>query len=176
MNVLDYIVMALAVIFVVVGVFKGLFRQILTIVGIIVVATLTATVSPYVQSWLVETPIPENARALVAIIASVILIAVVYGVVALLITKLLKRFKIMKALNYVLGGVLGLAVVYFFFAVVFALFNSTGEEFMPLLKLWVGDAFRDSWIANNIYANNPFGNWVVVDIAQSLLQKLIPAK
>ena len=175
MNVLDYIVLALAVGFVVIGIFKGLMRQILTIIGLIVVASLTATVSPYVQGWLANTTMSENTRLIVAMLVSIVILAVAYSIVAWLILKLLKRIKIVKALDGILGAVLGLAIVYLFFGVIFALFNSTSEEFLPLLKSWAGDYFRDSWIAQNIYGKNPFGDWIVVDIAEKLLESITPA-
>ena len=175
MNVLDYIVLILAAACVVVGVFKGIIKQVFTIVGIIFVATLTATVTPYVQSWLTSTSLDDNQRAVVAMIASVVLLAVVYAVVAMLIQKLLKKLKILKAVDSILGAVLGFAVVYLACAVIFALFNNTPDDFMPLLKSSVGDVFSDSWIAQHVYAKNPFGEWVVVDIAQELLNKLKPA-
>ena len=65
-----------------------------------------------------------------------------------------------------LGGLLGFAVVYLIFAVIFALFNETGEQFMPRLKALVGDSFVSSWVGQHIYANNFFGRWIIVDIAK----------
>ena len=174
MNILDYIVLILAAGCVVFGVFKGIIKQVLTIIGIIFVATLTATVAPYVQSWFANTSLDENSRTVVAMIATVVLLAAVYAVAAVLLQKLFKKHDIVKIVDSLLGAVLGFAVVYLTFAVIFALFNNTPDDFMPLLKSWAGSTFRDSWMAQHIYRKNPFGNWVVVDIAQKLLDKLNP--
>lgn len=175
MNVLDYIILIIAVTSVVFGILKGIIKQVLAIVGVIFVATLTATVAPYVQNWFANTSMSENTRTVVAMIATVLLLAGVYAIVAKLVENLLKKFNIVKILDRILGGVLGFVTVYLFFAVVFALFNSTGDGFMPLLKSWIGDTFSESWMAQNIYANNPFGNWIIVDIAQKLIEGMTPA-
>ena len=172
MNVLDYIYLALVAVVFIVGIFKGLIRQILTIVGVILVATLTATVEPYVQSWLINTSMDDGTRNVVAMIATVILLTVAYALLALLITKLLRKIKIIGLLDRILGGVLGLAVVYLVFAVIFALFNGTSDEFMPLLKSVAGEAFKTSWIGEHIYKNNFFGDWIINGIAGKLLEGL----
>ena len=172
MNVLDYIFLALVAVAFIAGLFKGLIRQILTIVGVILVATLTATVEPYVQNWFVNTSMDEGTRNVVAMIATVILLTVSYALVALLITKLLKKVKIIGVLDRILGGVLGLAVVYLVFAVLFALITDTKAEFLPLIKSTMGGAFQDSWIGAHIYKNNFFGDWIINGIAGKLLDGL----
>ena len=175
MNVLDYIVLALLVASTVLGIFKGFFKQILTIIGVIVVAALTATVSPFVQNWFVNVIEDENTRTVIAMIVTVILLIAVYSLAAILLQRLLKRISIMKTVDRILGGVIGFAVVYFVFAVIFALFNSTGENFMPMLKGWAGDTFRNSWCATHIYSKNFFGDWLIKDIAEKFLNSLQPA-
>lgn len=175
MNAIDIVFIVALALCVVLGIFKGVIKQALTILGIFTVATLTATVAPYVQGWFANLIADENTRSVIAMIIAALLLAVVYALVALLVTKLLKKLKIIGVLDRILGGVLGFAVTYMLFAVVFALFNDTGEGFMPLLKGAVGGAFKESWVANHIYANNFFGRWVVVGIAQKLLDSLTPA-
>lgn len=174
MNVLDFIVLILAAAGFLIGIFKGIIKQVLTIIGIFVVSTLTATVTPYVQNWLTNTSMSQNTQTVVAMIASVLLLGVAYALVAVLLVKLLHNITIIKVLDRVIGGVLGFAAVYLSFAVIFALFNSTADWFMPMLKSLLGDTFRDSWVAQHLFAKNPFGNWVVVSIAQKLLEKLAP--
>ena len=175
MNVLDYIILALFIASTVYGLFKGLIKQALTIVGVIVVATLTATVAPYVQSWMTNLIADENTRAVVAMIAAAALLIVGYTLLALLVRRLLHKVKVNKVVDKLLGGLIGFAVVYFVFAVLFALFNDTAETFMPLLKGWLGDSFRNSWFSNHVYANNFFGHWIINDIAQKLINNLQPA-
>ena len=172
MNVLDYVFLALVAVAFILGLFKGLIRQILTIVGVILVAALTATVEPYVQSWFVNTSMDEGTRNVVAMIATVILLTVAYALLALLITKLLKKVKIIGALDRILGGVLGLAVVYLVFAVIFALILNTEDGFLPLIKSFAGEAFQTSWIGEHIYGNNFFGDWIINGIAGKLLEGL----
>ena len=175
MNVLDYIVIALFVAGTVNGIFKGLIKQVLMVIGVIVVAMLTATVTPYVQSWLVNIIENESTRTIVAMVASVILLIVAYSILAAIVRRLLTKLKIIGFLDKLLGAVIGFAAMYFVFAVIFALFTETGESFMPTLKSWAGDAFNTSWVGTHIYANNFFGDWVINDIAEKILNGLQPA-
>ena len=172
MNYIDYIFIAIAVVGLVVGLWKGLIKQVLGIVGVIVVAALTATVEPYVQNWLVNTSMSEGTRNVVAMLGAVVLLSVAYSLLALLIGKLLKKVKIINALDRILGAVVGVATVYFVFAVVFALFTNTGDSFLPLLKSKLGDSITNSWVVTHIYKNNFFGKWIINDIAHKLIDGL----
>ena len=172
MNIVDYVILAVFVFSTVVGIIKGFVKQVLTVVGVIVVATLTATVAPYVQQWLTNYIQSDNARTIVALIASALLLVVAYSIFALIIRRLLNRISIVKLVDRILGGLIGFAVVYFVFAVIVALFNSTGEDFMPNVKSLLGESFQNSWIATHVYANNFFGDWVITSISQKLLNTL----
>ena len=172
MNVLDFIVLALFVASTINGLFKGFIKQTLTIVGVLVVAMLTATVTPLVQSWLVNVIDNENTRTLVAMVASVVLLIVAYTILALIVRRLLRKVKIIKLLDKILGGLVGFGVMYFIFAVVYALMLNTADSFMPTIKGWVGDSFETSWIGNHIYSNNFFGDWVINGIAEKILNSL----
>ncbi|MCH5156528.1 MAG: CvpA family protein [Clostridiales bacterium] len=174
MNILDYVIILIFVFGVIVGLFKGIIRQILTVIGIIVVATLTATVAPYVQNWLSNAIPDDNTRTIVAMIASVLLLVIAYSAFALLIQRILQKISIIKVVDRILGAVIGAAAVYLVFAVIVALFNSTGEDFMPIVKQWLGESFNTSWVATHVYANNFFGDWVIKDIAEKLLNYLQP--
>ena len=175
MNVLDYIVLALFIASTVFGFFKGFFKQILTVIGVIVVATLTATVSPYVQNWFVSVIDNENTRTVIAMIVTVILLIAIYSLAATLLQRVLKKINIVKVVDKLLGGLIGFAVVYFACAVIFALFLGTSDAFLPLLKSKLGDSFQNSWIGTHIYGNNFFGDWVINGIAEKILQSLQPA-
>ena len=175
MNVLDYVILAILAISMIVGFTKGLLKQLLTVAGIIVVALLTATVAPIVQSWLVNVIPSEGTRAAVAMFAAVILLAVAYGVLAWLLGKILKKVKLIKALDKILGGVMGIAVVYLVFAVIFALFLDTGDGFLPTLKGWLKGSIENSWFNAHIYNKNFFGDWVINGIAQKLIESFKPA-
>lgn len=175
MNVLDYIILVLVVASTVNGIFKGFIKQVLTIIGVVVVATLTATIAPYVQNWFVNLIEDEGKRTMIAMIVAAVLLIVVYTIVALILQRLLKKVKIIGFLDKILGGLVGFGVIYFVFAVIFALFLDTGENFMPLIKSWVGDTFTNSWIGTHIYGNNFFGDWVIINIAEKILNSLQPA-
>lgn len=175
MNWVDVIFLVALGLCVVIGIFKGIIKQVLTILGIFVVATLTATVAPLVQGWFAGVIDNENTRSLIAMVIAALILSTVYGLAAWLVNKLLKRVKIIKVLNRVLGGVMGLLVVYLLFAVIFALFKDTGENFMPLLKKAMGNGFNESWVGNHLYRLNFFGRWIVVGIAQRLLDSVTPA-
>ena len=175
MNVFDYVVLAILAISMIIGFVKGLIKQLLTLGGIIVVAMLTATVTPFVQNWL-NGVMSQDTSTAVAMFATVILLSVVYGIVAWLIGKILKKIKIFKALDKFLGGVMGIAVVYLVFAVIFAVFTQTGEGFLPTLKSWVGDSLETSWFNAHIYNNNFFGDWVINGIAEKLIQNFRPSE
>lgn len=175
MNILDYIILVLLVVCTAIGFFKGFIKQVLAIVGVFVVVTLTATVSPYVQNWLANVITNENTCAVLAMIGAALLITVVYSMLALLVRRLLKNIAIVKALDRVLGGFIGLALVYLVFAVIFALLNSTSETFMAATKNLLGDTFNNSWFGTHIYANNFFGDWIIKGIAEKILNSLQPA-
>ena len=175
MNVLDYVILGVIAVCLIIGLVKGLLQQILALVSIFAIVTLTATVTPYVDSWLVKLIPADGTRSLVAMIASVILLAIVCGLIAGLIGKALKKVKVLKTLDRILGGVLGVAIAYMVFAVVFALLMDTGEEFMASIKGMVSDYLDGSWFVANIYKNNFFGDWVINGILEKVMQALQPA-
>ena len=76
MNLLDDSILAILSGSTLIGVFKGFIRQVLTILGIIVVATLTATVMPYAKSLLTDIISNDSARNLAAMIASALLLVI----------------------------------------------------------------------------------------------------
>lgn len=174
MNVLDYIVILLFVVSTVNGIFKGFIKQALTIIGVFVVTMLTATVAPYVQSWFVSLIENENTRTLVAMIATVVLLIVAYTIVALILQRILKKVKIIGFLDKILGGLIGFGVMYFIFAVIYALVLDTGDSFMPAIKNWAGETFQTSWIGTHIYGNNFFGDWIIINVAEKILNSLQP--
>ena len=176
MNALDYIFIALVLVGLIVGIIKGLLKQLLALLGVVVVSTLTATVQPYVQNWFVNTSMSDGTRNVVALLVTVVLLSVVYILLALLVRKLLTRAKIVKALDRILGGVVGVASVYFSFAVVLALLTNTSESFLPKIKAFADQYISDSWIVTHIYKHNFFGDWVVNGIAQRLIENLQPTK
>ena len=169
MNILDYIILGLLAVSLVIGLIKGFIKQLLTILGVFVVATVTATVAPYVQSWFTSFIPNDNARTIVAMIVSALIVIIVYSIVALLLRAILTKIKILKVIDVILGGLTGIAVVYMIFAVVFALLLSTGENFLVATKGALGETFQNSWFGTHIYSNNFFGDWIIKGIAEKIL-------
>lgn len=172
MNIVDIIFLIMLAGLVILGVFKGIIKSALAVLGIFVVSTLTATIAPFVQSWFAGVIDNENTRSVIAMIVAAAILTVGYSLLAIVVRKLLTNITIVSVLDKVLGGVLGLAIVYLSFAVVFALFLDTNAQFMPLLKGLIGDSFKNSWVGGSIYKNNFFGNWIIDGIANKLLEHI----
>lgn len=173
MNLLDYIILAAFIIGLIMGLIKGFVKQILAIVGVILISTLTAVISPYVQNWFVNLIPDENTRKVVALIATVIILFVAYLVISLLVNKLLSKFKTVNAINRLIGGLVAIITVYLSVSVIMALFNDTSDDFFAIIKsTGVGRAFEESWFANHLYSNNFFGKWLVKGIAERLANSI----
>ena len=172
MTVLDFIILALVVLSTVIGIIKGLIKQILKIIGVIVVPTATAALAPTVQGWFTNLIENEGTRKVVALLTTFVVILVVYLLIALLISRLLKNITVVKVLDRILGGVLGFGVIYFIFAVVFALASRMSDSFMPLLNSLLGDSLRNCWMATHIYNHNFFGDWLINKLAEKLLSSM----
>ena len=176
MNVLDYVIFAFLAISMIIGFVKGFIKQLLTVGGFIVVPLLTATLTPYVQNWFSGIEALSNISAPMAMFATLIALAIVYAILAWLIGKLLKKIKLIKALDKILGGLMGIVVVYLLFAVVFGVFTLTSEEFLPTLRSLLGDSIETSWFNANVYSNNFFGNWVINGIYEKLIENFPQAE
>ena len=178
MNNIDYVILVLLAVSLVIGFLKGFIKQLLAVGGIIVITLFTATVTPYVDTWLAPYIVSDGTRAAVAMFGAIILISLVYALIGLIIRKLLKKISIIKALDKVLGGVVGVVIVYLIFAVVFALLTQTGDIFLPNVKAALGEKIEASWFAQNVYAEgkNFFGEWVVNGIFEKLTEAMQPAE
>ncbi|MCM1194799.1 MAG: hypothetical protein NC332_02575 [Firmicutes bacterium] len=77
------------------------------------------------------------------------------------VKKPFKNIKLMKAIDKVLGMVLGVVISYAVVAVFVAFFNRTGEDFFPQLKEIVDEQLANSVIIKTVYANNFFGDWII---------------
>ncbi len=161
MNIVDYIVLGCMAVALVVGILKGFLKQIFAVVGVFVVAIGTSYLSPYPEQWLASVIENDSTRSLVALIATFIVLALVYGMVTALISKLVNKVHVLGTVNRILGAVLAVAVVYLVFAVIIGFLLGTSETFLPNIKKLAHDAFAESWVANNIYKNNFFGDWLV---------------
>lgn len=176
-TVFDWIVVGVAALAFVIGLIKGFFRQLFAFGGIVLVFTCGSFVTPYAQNWL-SSLIPDDAvRSLVALIATYIVLFVVWALVSNLILKVLEKSKALGGINRLFGGLLGIAIVYVVCAVLFALVLKTSDSFMPWLKNLVKpliEGENPSWIVTNIFPadGNKVGEWIVKYLLDKLNEML----
>ena len=166
MNILDYILLGLTALCFIVGFFRGFWKGLLSIAGIVVVVYFTSLLTPIVSGWF-GTKLSESIRVLIAMCVTLVVISVVWGVLSWLLGKLLKHIPMPKILSRILGALLGIVEAYLIGAVVFALIYNTGFEFLAAVKRW--EPFYTSWFGTHLYAKNFFGDWVIRKISLLLL-------
>ena len=174
MTLLDYIVIGLAVFLLIRGIFKGFLGQLFGVIGVVLVAIATANLYVFPMKWMQNLIVNDGTRQVVALIATGAVVFLLYKLITLLLTKLITKNKGLGALNRVIGMLLGVAIVYAVMAIVVSLLFNTADSFMPLVKKLLAGAFEGSWIVNNVYKNNFFGDWIVQMIINNL-QNAIPS-
>ncbi len=173
MQILDYVIIAFAVIGLIAGVAKGFLKQLFALAGIVVVSIGTAYLFPYPQSWLASAIADSNACAITAMIVTFAVLALVYALVTKLILKLVHGLGVLNVVDRVLGLVLGVAVVYAVFSVFIALLTQTADTFMPWTKSWMNSQLENSVLVGSVFKNNFFGDWLL-KIAGEKLPFLLP--
>lgn len=175
MTTLDYIYLILLACGILLGLWRGLVKQIFSLLGVFVVAIGTAYISPLPAKWLEGAIESDATRNIVALVITLVVLSIVYGVVTGLICKFINKTPGLGKLNRILGMVFAVAVVYLGFGFITALVVQTAEDFLPTLK----GVFNDSWIVNNIYGGtesperNFFGNWLLKTMLEKI-QSLAP--
>lgn len=167
MNVFDWIFIGFILIALISGLRKGAIKQALGIAGIFVITIGARYLSPLMQDWLTGLLDSAELAASISFIASMVVIGIVYGILCGMITKIINKIPFVGKLNKFLGAIVAVAGVYFAVAVIINVlrFFSSGEGTMAFLD--------DSWIVNNIYKNNFFGDWVMEELMKGMEQ--IPA-
>lgn len=176
MNVIDIILIIIFVGSLVIGILKGLIKQIFVIVGFLVVIFGTAVVAPYVQSWFVNLIPDDNTRAIIGTIATVILLSVGTALLSWLIRKIVHHSKAIGAIDRILGGVVSLVVAYLAVAVFVELILNTGDLFLPATKGLLKEPLAESAVVQTVYGNNFFGRLIVNEIANKIVESLRPAE
>ena len=174
MTLLDYIVAGLSVFLLIRGLFKGFLGQLFGVIGVVFVAVATANLYVFPVKWMETLIADSSTRQFVALIATGVVLFFVYKLITLLLTKLITKNKGLGVLNRIIGMLLGIFIVYGVMAIVVSLLFNTADSFMPLIKKLLSGAFEGSWIVNNVYKNNFFGDWVVQMIVTNL-QNAIPS-
>ena len=173
MQIIDYVFIACFLIGLIVGVIKGLISQILALLGVVGVAVGTAYLFKFPQQWLSNVIPNENIASIVAIILTFVVLAVVYCVIAYFVKKPFKNIKLMKAIDKILGLVLGVFAAYAIVGVFVALLTQTNAEFLAKTKELLGAQMENSVIVKYVYSNNFFGNWIL-DIITKGVSSILP--
>lgn len=161
MVILDYVIIASFVIGLVLGLWKGFFRQVFAIAGIFIIGMCTSLLSPYPDKWLAGVISSDTWRHLIAIIATFAVLSAIYGIIIKLLSKVINKIPIIGWLNRLLGAVVSVAVVYLIFAVLVAIVVKVTGGFLTKLQ----PHFLKSWFVRHLYggtdtSKNFFGNWL----------------
>lgn len=170
MQVIDYVIIGIAVIGLIIGLVRGFIEQLLALLGIVAIAVGTSYLFQLPQQWLASVIPDEKIASIVAIVLTVIVLGIVYGVIAHFVKKPFKSIKLIKAIDKLLGGVLSVAVVYALLAIFIEALTRTDIEFMAKINEMVAPHMENSVIVNTVYANNFFGKWIFDVISNGIAQ------
>ena len=173
MQIIDFVILAILVIGLVIGVVRGFIGQLLTLLGIVVVAIGTSYLFRYPQQWLVNVIPNEQIVSIVSIVLTAIVILIVYSILAKIISKIFKAFTIMKVIDRILGAVLSVAVVYALMAIFVELLTRTDIEFMAKINEVLAPQTENSLLINTVYENNFFGKWIL-DVISDGISQIMP--
>lgn len=175
MTVLDYIYLIALGAGIILGLWRGLVKQIFVLAGVVVIAVGTSYLSPLPTKWLQNAISSDTTRSIVGVAITFVVLTIVYSVVTTLISRLINKTPGLGKANRILGAVFAFAVVYLAFGFVTALVVQTSPDVMPSLKT----VFGKSWIVSNIYGGaesperNFFGNWLLKTLIEKI-QSLAP--
>ena len=170
MQIIDYVIIGIAVIGLIIGLIRGLIEQLLTLLGIVAIAVGTSYLFRFPAQWLSGVIPNETVTAIVAIVLTVIVLAVIYGVIASLVKKPFKSIKFLKAIDKILGGVVSVAVVYMLVALLVEALTRTDIAFLAKMNEMLAPQMENSVIVNSVYSNNFFGKWIFDVISNGIAQ------
>lgn len=170
MQIIDYVIIGIAVIGLIIGLVRGLVEQLLTLLGIVAVAVGTSYLFKFPVQWLSGVIPNEKITAIVSIILTATVLAVIYGVIASLVKKPFKSIKMFKAVDKILGGVIAVAVVYALIALLVEALTRTDIEFLAKMNEVLAPQMESSVIVNSVYSNNFFGKWIFDVISNGIAQ------
>lgn len=174
MQILDYVIIGITALCLIVGLVKGLIKQLLSLLGVFAVTVGTAYLFKFPQQWLSGIIPNETWLTVAAIAATLIVLSLVYALIAFIIKKALHSVKLIKVIDKIFGMAVGAVVAYAIIAVVIALFTQTPDTFLPHVHAYMDEQIARSLIVEKIYANNFFGNWVM-DILKQGLSTIMPS-
>lgn len=170
MQIIDYVIIAIAVIGLIAGLIRGLISQLLALLGIVAVAVGTSYLFKFPVQWLGNVITNEKILTIVSIVVTAVVLGIIYGVIASLIKKPFKSIHILKGIDKALGGILGVAVSYALVALFVAALSRTDIEFMAKLNEMLSSQIENSVIIKTVYSNNFFGNWILDVISSGISQ------
>lgn len=179
MTFLDYLWLILFAAGLIFGAVRGFLKIVFALVGVIVVAVATSYLSPYADKWLSSLITTDGTRALVSMIATFLVLSVLYGLITKLISKLVNKITVLGWINRLLGAFCGAATVYVVFSLIASLVFGTSDGLFNKLAELLKQPFEESWIITNIYggAENPeknfFGHWLLENFLK-LVQQYVP--
>lgn len=183
MTTLDIVILGVALFLFVIGIFKGLLKRIFSVASAVIVVTCGSMLAPLLQSWEWLANLIDDAELLstICFVGSYVILALVCFFASKILTKIITKKKSVGALNRILGGVLSLAEVYVFVAMIMVLVVGTDSVPALFVKLNAkySDSISDSWIYQNIFAGdkNFLGNWMmkpVIQLLRDTLERLTP--
>ena len=169
MQIIDYVFIAIAVIGLIIGLIRGVISQLLALLGVFAVAVGTSYLFKFPMKWLSPVVHNDTVLTIVAIVLTAMVLLVIYCIIAKLVKKPFKSIKILKGIDKVIGGIVGVAVAYAAIALfVAALTTLTDVELFAKLNSWLAPQMQESLIIKTVYANNFFGNWILGVIRQGV--------
>lgn len=175
MVILDYIIIGVIVLGLIIGLVKGFIKQLLTLLGIVAVVTGTAYLCRFPQQWLSGVISNGTVLTVVSVAATLIVLSVVYGLLAFFIRKAFHSVKIIKVLDKLLGMLAGIMISYAVIAIIVAMFQNTGEDFLAFARPFFDEQIQNSVLVKYVFTPNVFGDWIMEVIrsgAESLASTL----
>ena len=171
MQILDYIIIAVALVSFVLGLVKGFLTPVVNLAGFFVVLYAGGAFSTMLFP-LISKLIPDESTCSVAsAIASMLLVWFIYFLISRLILKIIKKSTILGFANRRVGGVLGIAIVYLVVAIVTAFMQNDNTLFASVREQF-GEVFNQSWVVQNVFKTNPIGEGLVNSAFQKLIELL----
>ena len=171
MQILDYIIIAVALVSFVLGLVKGFLTPVVNLAGFFVVLYAGGAFSTMLFP-LVSKLIPDESTCSVAsAIASMLLVWFIYFLISRLILKIIQKSKILGFANRLVGGVLGIVIVYLVVAIVTAFMQNDNTLFASVREQF-GEVFNQSWVVQNVFKTNPIGEGLVNSAFQKLIELL----
>lgn len=171
LQVLDYIIIGCAIVSFFIGIAKGFLTPFFNLAGTFVIIYAGGSFSAMLYPLLEKVIADANTCTIASAIASMLLVWLIYFLITRLIVKLIKKSKVLGGANRIIGGVLGVVIVYVVVAVITAFMQNDNTLFASL-RADYGEAFNQSWVVQNLFKTNPVGEGLVNSAFKELIEML----